>query len=225
MGAAWVAAVLSLAPAQTPELRVTVVGNAGVLLSDGTASLLVDLPYRPGAFGYMEYRPEALDPPGSVVSVITHHHADHFDADLFRARREWRVAGPPSVTEGLPPERVLSADSVEVGAFAVVALPTPHTPDHRSYRIRWRGRVLHFTGDTEDPTSLADGPAVDILFITPWLSCAVHGSGTGRFGRRSIVYHLRPDGGDRRCGPVEALEKGAGFTVRPGGPGGGEELG
>ena len=211
----WILAILLLHQTQGTELRVTMVGNAGVLLSDGASSLLVDLPYQPGAFGYMQYRPGALDPAGSVVSVITHHHADHFEPSLFEARRGWQIVGPPSVTDGVPPDRVLSGDSVQVGDFSIVILPTPHTPDHRSYRIRWRGRVMHFTGDTEDPASLAEGPEIDVLFITPWLSCALDRSRPANFGPRSIIYHQRPDGRDPTCGPVEALEQGASFTVLP----------
>lgn len=202
-----------------PELEITLVGNAGVQLSDGTTSLLVDLPYQSGAFGYQAYRPDAMAPPGEVVSVITHHHDDHFDPGLFTAREGWPLIGPPSVTSGLPAGRVLDGDSLRVGAFDVIAVPSPHTDDHRSYRIRWGGRVLHLTGDTEDPASLAQGPAVDLLFITPWLSCAVESSGAGRFGDRSIVYHLQARGGDRVCGPVETLEQGASFTVTEDGDG------
>jgi hypothetical protein len=205
--------VRAQAPEPATELRITLVGNAGVQLSDGATSLLVDLPYESGAFGYAEYRPADLGPPGAVVSVITHHHDDHFDGALFEARPEWRIIGPPSVTSGLPPERVQAGDSLRVGAFDVVAVPTPHTDDHRSYRIRWSGLVLHFTGDTEDPASLAGGPAVDLLFITPWLSCAVEAFPTARLGERSIAYHLQPSGADRVCGAVERLEQGSTFRV------------
>ena len=125
--------------AQETDLRVELVGNAGVMLSDGSTSLLIDLPYESGAFGYMTYRAADLQPRGSVVSVITHHHRDHFEASAFLARTGWRIIGPPSVIRDLPITRVLAGDSVEVGRFSVVALPTPHTDDHRSYRIRWGG--------------------------------------------------------------------------------------
>lgn len=123
-------------PVQAAALDVTVVGNAGVVLSDGASSLLVDLPYESGAFGYMTYDPVALDPPGTVTSIITHDHADHFDPELFRRREGWRIFGPPSVTEGLPTGRVVEGDSVSLGAFDVVVIPAPHTADHRSYRRR-----------------------------------------------------------------------------------------
>ena len=91
----------------------------------------------------MHYDPDALRPVGATVSVITHHHDDHFDAGLFLSRPGWRIIGPPSVTARLPLERVLSGDSVTVGAFTVNAIQSPHTDDHRSYRIR--GGAASFT--------------------------------------------------------------------------------
>lgn len=200
--------LLPLSPSalQTPELSIRLIGNAGVALSDGTTSLLVDLPYEPGAFGYARYDPAALRPEGDVVAVITHHHRDHFDPDLFLARAGWRVVGPGSVTKGLPPDRVLPGDSVSVGAFSVVAVPTPHTDDHRSYRIRWRGRVLHFAGDTDDAATVPSERRIDLLFVTPWLDCGLTARAAG--WDRAVLYHLHPDGTDRVCGSAEVLEPG-----------------
>lgn len=197
--------------AQT-ELSVKMVGNAGVVLTDGATSLLVDLPYESGAHGYMTYDPAALEPPGAVTSIITHDHTDHFDPDLFLDRDDWQIVGPPSATAGVPPARVLAGDSVGLGAFDVVIVPTPHTPDHRSYRIRWGGRVLHFTGDTEDATRLRVSPAIDILFITPWLSCAAD-LDVENVAQRRIAYHLNPQGTDRVCGEVEILPQGTSFRI------------
>jgi hypothetical protein len=205
--------------AQEPALEVEFVGNAGVVLTDGTTSLLVDLPYEPGAFGYQRYDPARLRPAGEVVAVITHHHRDHFAPDLFLPHAGWRVIGPPSAVTGVPSGRVIGGDSVAVGAFQVVAIRTPHTDDHRSYRIRWRGRVLHFTGDTESSSALLAGPPSDVLFITPWLACVLADAGQAAAAVRMVLYHPNPDGSDRICGSPERLEQGARFrlpTSRPG---------
>ena len=196
------------AAVQDPELGVELVGNAGVILSDGVTSLLVDLPYEPGAFGYQRYDPALLRPAGEAVSVITHHHRDHFAPDLFLPRVGWRVIGPPSAVATVPTDRVVAGDSVAVGAFQVVALRTPHTGDHRSYRIRWRGRVLHFTGDTEDAAALLAGPPLDLLFLTPWLACTLADAGRPAAAARAILYHRNPDGSDRHCGSAEPLPQG-----------------
>jgi C-terminal processing protease CtpA/Prc/glyoxylase-like metal-dependent hydrolase (beta-lactamase superfamily II) len=201
----------TMLPAQ--ELSVALVGNAGVMLSDGNATLLVDLPYQSGAFGYDQYDPTRLQPAGTAVSVITHHHADHFDPALFRSGATWRIIGPPSVTDAVPADRVIHGDSVTVGAFSVVAIASPHTPDHRSYRVRWGDRVLHFTGDTEESTSVPSSPRLDILFVTPWLQCALTESGRAPTWTRTVIYHRNPDGSDRRCGEAEVLAQGTRFTL------------
>jgi len=195
------------------ELSVQYIGNAGVILSDSTTSLLIDLPYESGAFGYMQYDPELLQPSGGTVSVITHDHADHFDPSLFMAHGSWRIIGPPSITETIPPDRVLSGDSVTVGAFLISAISTPHSADHRSYRIRWRSRVFHFAGDTDSAASIPIEPHLDILFVTPWLQCALQQAGRERSWDRAVLYHHQPDASDEICGDATRLEQGARLTL------------
>jgi glyoxylase-like metal-dependent hydrolase (beta-lactamase superfamily II) len=150
-----------------------------------------------------------------VVSVITHHHRDHFAASLFLPNRSWQLVGPPSVTASIPPGRVLLGDSLSVGAFSIIALPTPHTPDHRSYRIRWHDRILHFAGDTEEAASVLSATRLDVLFVTPWLQCALDRERRTVRWDRAILYHLQVGGGDRICGTTEALAQGASFTLSP----------
>jgi glyoxylase-like metal-dependent hydrolase (beta-lactamase superfamily II) len=196
------------------DLTVHIVGNAGVVLTDGATALLIDLPYEPGAFGYMRYDPAALEPPGAVVSVITHDHRDHFDPGLFLQRTSWRIMGPPSVTDGLPPDRVLEGDSLDIGAFSVTAIPTPHTSDHRSYRVRWRGRVLHFMGDTDRASAVPTAHA-DVLFVTPWLQCALVAADRSASWDLAVLYHARADGSDPVCGPADPIAQGGRFTLTP----------
>ncbi|MGH7553518.1 MAG: hypothetical protein ACREMQ_10890 [Longimicrobiales bacterium] len=52
--------------------------------------------------------------------------------------------------------------------FSVIAIATPRTDDHRSYRMRWRGRVLHFTGDSHVAAVVPSEPRTDILFVSSW---------------------------------------------------------
>jgi len=195
------------------ELSIRLVGNAGVLLSDDATSLLVDLPYESGAFGYATYDPAGLEPVGQAISVITHHHRDHFALELFRPHAGWRLMGPPTVTAALPESLVVAGDSIRAGAFSVIAIPTPHTDDHRSYRIRWRGRVLHFTGDTTDPSSILAGPPIDLLFVTPWLACSL--ADARRSWDRAVLYHGNTNGSDRDCGMAETHPQGAELRVGP----------
>lgn len=202
------------AAAASDSLHVRFIGNEGVSLSDGATTLLTDLPYVSGAFGYMHYRPEQLRPEGPVVSVVTHRHDDHFSPALFR-ERDWQIVGPEEVTAALPAARVLSLrDTVAVGAFRIVPLRTPHSDtEHYSYLITWRGVRLYFVGDTEDPTRLLATPDLDVVFITSWLSCTVEARGATVDAARLILYHQRADGSDRVCGAVEELGQGAGFWL------------
>lgn len=205
--------LLVAAPAAGQGLQVEFVGNEGVVLSDGEVSLLVDLPYRPGAYGYEEYDPAALQPEGRVISVVTHHHVDHFDPQLFLVREGWEFFGPPSAAAVLPRARVVAGDTLQVGAFRVASIATEHTPDHRSYLVEWNGRRIVFVGDTNDPSFLAGLPAVDLLFVTPWLACAMVEAGISMDLDRGIYYHRRPDGSDRWCGGFEQLEQGTSFQL------------
>jgi glyoxylase-like metal-dependent hydrolase (beta-lactamase superfamily II) len=209
--------VLPATVRQATELSIELVGNAGVVLSDSATSLLIDLPYESGAFGYMRYDLSALRPAGEVLSVITHEHRDHFARELFVERADWRIMGPRSVTLGLPTRRVLTGDSATVGAFQIVALGTPHTDGHRSYRIHWRGRVLFFSGDTEDAAAVP-ADRVDIAFVSPWLQCALTEASRTAAPDRTVLYHLNPDGSDRICGSAEQLRQGTKFTIRAAGP-------
>lgn len=181
------------------SLTFDVVANAGVLVTDGVTSLLVDLPYEPGAYGYDVYDVTALNPPGRVVSVITHDHTDHFERDAFLARTDWQLIADPALTSGIPDARVISANpdgSYTVGAFNVTAIPTPHSDGHRSYRVEWGDRAFYFTGDTQDTTALSAEPGGDVLFVTPWLYCSLAGSPVLDAWEDVVLYHVRSDESD-----------------------------
>jgi hypothetical protein len=164
----------------------------------------------------MHYDPAQLQRPGATVSVITHHHRDHFDPSLFVARPSWRIIGPPSVTAEVPSDRVLRGDSIEVGRFAVVVIPSSHTEDHRSYRVRWQRRVLNFLGDTDQVNAVPGEPYIDVLFVTPWLQCALTSAGQTVTWSRAVVYHRQVDGSDRICGVAELMNQGAQLKLQPG---------
>ncbi|MCP3981009.1 MAG: MBL fold metallo-hydrolase [bacterium] len=75
------------------ELRVTAVGNAGVLLEAGGRRVLIDGLYRAGVSPYLRvpaHKQKALEAarePFDAIDLIlaTHHHADHFDAGAVAA--------------------------------------------------------------------------------------------------------------------------------------------
>ncbi len=208
-------AALLTASLQADSLQIRFVGNEGVELSDGRTTLLTDLPYRPGAFGYMTYDPGALRPAGRVVSLISHGHADHFDPALFRPTG-WEIIGPREVTRSLPGERVLPlADTIRVGAFTVHPVPTPHGPEHYSYLVTWRGRRLYLVGDTEQADALLAATGLDVAFVSPWLACTVSRSGAAIDAARVVIYHHRSGEGTRGCLTALVPAPGESFALAP----------
>jgi hypothetical protein len=193
-------ALALLAAAQTDSLGIHYVGNAGFELWDGSATLLVDLPYQSGAFDLMEYDPASISVRGRTLAVITHGHSDHFDPSLLQ--NDWEVYGPSEVTALLATDRPLSGDEQTFGAFAIRRFLTPHhgTEEHYSYLVTWRGRRIYFPGDTEDPTHLMSMTDIDVLFITPWLSCAIARRGGVLRADTIVLHHQFPDDRLDVCG-------------------------
>ena len=222
-GAVFLAALLAMAglhyqatglAAQAPELRVRFIGNEGFELSDGETTILSDLPYEPGAFDYMRYDPEALDPQGRAVSLITHRHADHFDEALF-LERDWGIIGPAEVTDRLPANRVIAlSEAIEVGAFTVRPHRTAHSDvEHYSYLVTWHGLRFYFVGDTENPSHLLSVRRLDIAFVTPWLGCTAGAFGRAIAADRLVLYHHREGEGTRGCFEAVVPEQGDSFTL------------
>jgi hypothetical protein len=97
----------------------------------------------------------------------------------------------------------------------MVVIPSSHTVDHRSYRVRWQGRVLHFPGDTDQVNAVPGDQHIDVLFVTPWLQCALTGADRTVTWSRAVVYHRQVDGSDRICGVAELMDQGAQFKLQP----------
>jgi L-ascorbate metabolism protein UlaG (beta-lactamase superfamily) len=113
------------APAAGPTLQARFLGNAAFEISDGETTLLTDFPYRSGAFGYMEYDPSELRARPRSVCLITHAHADHFDASLV-AKVGCRVVGP-----ALP-----AAETVRLEGITIQPVKTGHAgAAHFSYLV------------------------------------------------------------------------------------------
>ena len=206
---------LTLSFAQADSLQVRFVGNAGFELSDGVTTLLVDLPYESGAFDLMTYDPTSLVPVGRVVSVITHRHADHFEPELFRATG-WDILGPDEVTSGFSSSRVLMGRIQRVGEFRIQRFSTTHgDTEHYSYLLEWRGQRLYFVGDTEDPAHLLSTEGLDVVFVTPWLSCSIEEAGGTLTAGRVILHHQFPDDRLRVCGAPQVVGQGEVITILP----------
>ena len=154
-----------------PRLEARFIGNAGFELSDGTTAVLLDFPYRSGAFGYMKFDRKALRPRPGSLCLFTHRHEDHFDPDAIDSIG-CTVAGPDEVQAMVPaPNRAGSGPVWETGGVRIECLPTPHADvEHCSYRIRWADQVLLVAGDIDDLAHLGpfDDPAAVVL-LPSWL--------------------------------------------------------
>jgi hypothetical protein len=180
----------SAGTAAAATLSARFLGNEAFEISDGKTTLLTDFPYRSGAFGYMEYAPAEVRERKDSLCLITHAHADHFDAALA-AKVGCRVLGPPPVLAGVPEQKAIQeTGTVRFAGLAVTPVRTGHgDAPHFSYLVEWAGLRLYFTGDTEDPAELSRQERLDALFISPWLLAAARTAGQLPPSSLVIVYH------------------------------------
>ena len=74
---------------------------------------------------------------------------------------------------------------------------------------------MYFVGDTEDPTSMLTMRNLDVLFITPWLTCRAPAASEPPDARRVVLYHQFPDKRLKVCGEPEILSQGQTFFLSP----------
>ncbi len=183
-------ALLAAQDAPAEPLSARFLGNEAFEITDGTTTLLTDFPYQSGAFGYMEYDRRELGERKDSLCLITHAHADHFDASLA-AKVGCKVFGPPSVLAKVPKDSALAADTtLRFGDFTITPIRTDHGAEpHFSYLVESSGLRLYFTGDTEQTSELATQGRLDVLFISPWLLKSAPASGDLPSAARIVVYH------------------------------------
>ena len=182
-----VAGPVAARQATAPSVEGRFIANAGFVISDGETTILVDFPYRSGAFGYMEYDDNELEARDNALCVFTHRHADHFDAGLIE-RLGCSVAGSPEVL-GLVDarQRAGSGPEWEFGSASIRCVESVHSNvDHCSYVIDWHGTAIYVAGDVEELSALAQVEHLDVAVIPAWLSPQV-GQIRQRFPQARIV--------------------------------------
>lgn len=183
--AAFALLLLAASPDAGPTLQARFLGNAAFEISDGDATLLTDFPYRSGAFGYMEYDPKEVSARPRSVCLITHAHADHFEASLV-ARVGCRVVDPAAAAAAGP--------DIRLQGITIKPVRTEHAGiAHFSYLVEWKGLRLYFTGDTESTAELSRQGRLDALFITPWLLQAARTAKALPETPWVVVYHHQTD--------------------------------
>jgi L-ascorbate metabolism protein UlaG (beta-lactamase superfamily) len=181
-------------------LEVEFIGNMALRINDGHDVLYTDFPYRSGASGYMTYPGDFVDDAERGVTIITHGHADHWQADLF-AETNLSVVAPPALTAGIEGPRVLPwSDEIVYGGLVIEPLRTPHTDHHVSYRVHWGGRTLYFSGDTESTETLLAQTDLAVAFVSPWLLREVRATGRAIDADLVVIYH-HTDGQELPRGP------------------------
>jgi ketosteroid isomerase-like protein len=177
-----------------PGLKITFIGNAAFEITDGQTTLLTDYPYVSGAFGYMPYDPNSVQPQGRVLSLITHEHDDHFSPALFAAT-DWHLAASPRVEAKTGNgKRLPFSASMTFETIRIFPVKSPHTDAHHSYLIEWHGKRFFFTGDTESLDVLPK-ERVDVLFITPWLLDSARKRQLPLNAGKIVIHHHR--GGEK----------------------------
>src|SRR5262245_55426963 len=93
--------------AEQADLSARFIGNAAFRITDGKTVLLTDFPYTSGAFGYMKYDASEVKQEPDALCLITHAHADHWNAELFQKMNASLIA-PPKILK-----TVKSATNIE----------------------------------------------------------------------------------------------------------------
>ncbi len=200
------------------KLTATFIGNEAFAITDGETTLVSDFPYQSGYSLYMEYDPAALEIAGDVVALITHRHADHFDAKLF-AGRDWKIVGPREVTDAFgatSPVRVIPLqDQTIYRDIRITPVKTAHSgTEHFSYLVEWLGRSLYFFGDTEQAYEfLRLDDEVDVVFMTPWVLRLLLANGANIPAKLIVIYHQQVGETLPQCSKCRALVQGESFTL------------
>lgn len=175
-------------------LRFQFIGNEAVMVTDGDMTLFVDFPYKSGAFSYMMYDFDSVEPVGEdVLCLITHMHEDHFDPSLWEPT-DWKILGPHELTSELDSTRVIRMLPVtRYNGIEVEAIATPHSDvEHYSYLVTWHGVRMFFSGDAENPGQILEIRDLDVMFLSTWLLKQVAALRAYVDTRKLVTYHHYP---------------------------------
>lgn len=174
--------------AQSNEISITFIGNAGIHMTDGKTHIYVDFPYTSGAYGYMEYDAAELSKiQDSAIFIFTHKHADHYAGKLVR-----KLNGKVYARGN---RKKIQELKEQIPDFSITPLKTKHkfALHHYSYILEWHGKSFFISGDTEQPAIFNQLSGIDYAFITSWLDYYAREMGIGIDADHIVLYHLYPD--------------------------------
>jgi len=179
---------------QENVISIKFIGNCGFYLSNGDFSFYLDFPYRPGAYGYMDYDERIIDTVQPSVCIFTHGHADHFKKRFFRKTKS-RLFGPWPVRALVAAKRTISLNELNdtVPGFSIKYFKTPHglSLRHYSYFIVWHGKRIYISGDTHDKEHLLALKNLDVAIVNPWLLIDISDSKQRIDTKKIILCHHR----------------------------------
>ncbi len=187
------------------------IGNAGFEISDGSHTVLLDFPYVSGAFGYMKFQDSDLVPRSDALCLISHAHADHFNAEAIR-KIGCQVAGPAEVMKLVPKSSWLQGESPWKFGFAVAScIDSEHGDvEHCSLVLTWHGTTIVAVGDVESVAPLLKAiPSPDIFVLPYWLADQASLLREAFPGVRILLSHEEPDATVDSCNGCERLTQGA----------------
>lgn len=174
--------------AQTQEMTITFLGNAGFLMTDGNTNIYFDFPYKSGAYGYMKYdSSEVTTVKDSSIFIFTHKHADHYSKSIVKKLNGKIYSGRN--------RRKISRLEKDIPGFSIKPYRTKHrfSFSHYSYAIVWHGKRFFVSGDTEHPETIGLIKGIDYAFIPPWILSYAKQKSITIDAKTKVVYHLYPN--------------------------------
>jgi L-ascorbate metabolism protein UlaG (beta-lactamase superfamily) len=154
---------------QENNIQIKFIGNCGLHLTDGKFNFYVDFPYKSGAYNYMEYDKSEVDNiAANAIFIFTHRHLDHFSKKLVK-----RQNGKILETFNIGRNRKISLEELNdsVSFLSVKAFKTKHrfSFKHYSYLIKWHGKKIFISGDTEHAEIFNQVKGIDWAFVPVWI--------------------------------------------------------
>lgn len=193
----WIALTAGLlfagvATAAGERMSIRFIGNAGIEISDRREAVLIDFPYRSGAFGYQKYGSNELfvRKPGARC-FFTHAHDDHFDLGLAK-KIGCEIAGPKAVMDAAKGAVLWGPGPIFTRSYiAIHCVSTPHVDvDHCSPRINWNGYRIYISGDVETVDDLlAESTQFDTIVLSHWLKRHVPAIRAKQPKAKILIHH------------------------------------
>ena len=166
------------------KLDIQYIGNASFVLSDGKKNVFIDFPYEAGAYGFaMDYSLDSIITGDNNISIITHHHGDHWWRKGFMDSNN-KLFAPYFVRLFVPKSReILFEEHSTIDDLIINPIKTPHgfsiAPfgfninlkciSHYSYVLFWHNKKIFISGDANSDYELLQREKnIDIAIITYW---------------------------------------------------------